>query len=144
MDVRPRLSRDVVAALALSEHPGIELPPLAALGLPEKVVQFGTGAFLRGFAEYFIDEANRAGRFNGTIVAVGSTGSSRDAVLNAQDGLYTLLVQGIENDVPVQHQRIVSSLSRALSARDEWAAVLALATDPAIELIVSNTTEVGI
>ena len=39
---------------------------------------------------------------------------------------------------------IVSSLSRALSARDEWDAVLALARDPAIELVISNTTEVGI
>jgi tagaturonate reductase len=35
-------------------------------------------------------------------------------------------------------------LSRALSAIDEWDAVLALARDPRIELVVSNTTEVGI
>jgi tagaturonate reductase len=117
---------------------------IAAVRLPEKVVQFGTGAFLRGFAEYFIDEANRDGRFNGSIVAVGSTGSTRDAALNEQEGLYTLAIRGMENGETCERYRIVSSLSRALSARDEWPAVLALAADPAIELVISNTTEVGI
>src|SRR3954470_24180180 len=96
----PRLSRAVA---------GVPL-------LPEKVVQFGTGAFLRGFADYFIDEANRAGRFNGRIVAVSSTGSSRDAALNEQAGLFTLAIQGTSG----QDVRVISSVSRAVSARDEW------------------------
>jgi tagaturonate reductase len=131
-----RLSRGTVAVF--------DAAVVDLLALPEKVVQFGTGAFLRGFIDYFIDEANRAGRFNGRIVAVSSTGSSRDAMLNDQDGLFTLAIQGIEAGEPVQHRYIVSSVSRALSARDEWDAVLAVARDPNIELVVSNTTEVGI
>ena len=101
--------------------------------LPEKVVQFGTGAFLRGFADYFIDEANRAGRFNGRIVAVSSTGSSRDAALNEQDGLFTLAIQGSAG----QDLQVITSVSRAISARDEWDAGLALARDPNIELVFS-------
>src|SRR5581483_6820246 len=52
--------------------------------------------------------------------------------------------QGLEDGVSRRTYRIVSSLSRVLSARDEWDAVLAVARDPAIRLIVSNTTEVGI
>lgn len=137
----PRLSRDVLANLG---HANLELPSPASLGLPEKVVQFGTGAFLRGFIEYFVDEANRAGRFNGRIVAVSSTGTTRDESLNAQDGLFTLAIQGVEDGEACEQHRIVSALSRALSARDEWDAVLALARDPNIELVISNTTEVGI
>src|SRR5215469_16139924 len=92
----PRLSRDVVGSLGLSGPRGVDLPAPAALDLPERVVQFGTGAFLRGFAEFFIDEANRQGKFGGSIVAVSSTGSTRDAVLNEQDGLFTLAMQGME------------------------------------------------
>ena len=59
-------------------------------------MQFGTGAFLRGFVDYFIDEANRRGAFNGSIVAVSSTGSAARRALNEQDGLYTLVIQGID------------------------------------------------
>src|SRR5690349_6948219 len=89
----PRLSRELVESLSMGGRGGVDVPPPCALDLPERVVQFGTGAFLRGFAAYFIDEANRAGRFNGSIVAVSSTGSRRDTVLNAQDGLYTLAIR---------------------------------------------------
>ena len=140
----PRLSREVIESLALAGEHGVDIPPLAALNLPERVVQFGTGAFLRGFVEYFVDEANRQGKFAGSIVAVSSTGSSRDAVLNEQDGLFTLAIQGVEGTVARQRYRVVSSLNRAVSARDDWDAVLALARDPNIELVISNTTEVGI
>src|SRR5262245_53594667 len=113
-----RLSRSVS-----SVDPALELPTPGMLELPEKVVQFGTGAFLRGFVDYFIDEANRNGRFSGRVVAVSSTGSTRDAELNAQDGLFTLAIQGVENGEARRRYRVVGSLSRALSARDEWRAV---------------------
>lgn len=144
MDDRPRLSRELVASLALEKNGGLDVPPPDVLGLPERVLQFGTGAFLRGFVEYFIDEANRAGRFNGSIVAVASTPSRRDAILNEQDGLYTLAIQGVQAGAARQQYRVIGSLSRALSARDEWAAVLDVARDPSVRLIVSNTTEIGI
>ena len=141
MDSRPRLSRDLVASLAGADRVAIDT---ATLDLPEKIVQFGTGAFLRGFAEFFVDEANRQRMFNGSIVAVSSTSSSRNTVLNEQGGLFTLAVQGMDGASPSRRYHVVSSLSRALSARDEWDEVLALARDPRIELVISNTTEVGI
>jgi tagaturonate reductase len=144
MHDRPRLSRETITSVASSDLSAVDFPPAKTLALPEKVAQFGTGAFLRGFAEYFIDEANRRGEFNGSVVAISSTGSSRDAMLNGQDGLFTLAIQGMEGGAARQHYRVVSSLGRALSARDEWDAVLAVARDPAIELVISNTTEVGI
>jgi len=144
MSARPRLSRELVASLVLADGTGVDLPPVETLELPEKVVQFGTGAFLRGFAEYFIDEANRRGMFNGSVVAVSSTGSQRDALLNEQDGLYTLAIQGVEGTAARQRYRIVASLSRAISARDDWSAVLDLARSPDIQLVISNSTEVGI
>jgi mannitol-1-phosphate/altronate dehydrogenase len=44
----------------------------------------------------------------------------------------------------VQDCRIISSLSRAISAVDDWPAVLALARAPELQYVFSNTTEVGI
>src|SRR5437763_10351155 len=114
MDSRPRLSRDLVASLSGIDRSVIDIPPPATLELPEKIVQFGTGAFLRAFAEFFVDEANRRRMFNGSIVAVSSTGTSRNAVLNEQDGLFTLAVQGTDGALPRRRHRVVSALSRAL------------------------------
>ena len=58
-------------------------------------MQFGTGGFLRGFVDAFVDQTNRRGsRGPGRVVVVGSTGSGRVADLNDQDGLYTLLMRG--------------------------------------------------
>ena len=71
-------------------------------------------------------------------------GTKRDAQLNEQDGLYTLVIQGIDGAQASEQRTIVGSLSRAISARDQWDAVLEVARDPAIEIVVSNTTEVGI
>jgi len=144
MSARPRLSRELVTSFALAKQTGVEVPPLEILELPEKVVQFGTGAFLRGFAEYFIDDANRRGLFGGSIVAISSTGSRRDTALNEQDGLFTLAIQGVEGSAARQRYRIVASLSRALSARDDWSTVLELAQSPDLQVVVSNSTEVGI
>ena len=144
MSERPRLSRDLVASFALEKETGVEMPPVEALDLPEKIVQFGTGAFLRGFAEYFIDEANRRGMFGGSVVAVSSMGSQRDELLNAQDGLFTLAIQGVDGAVARQRHRVIASLSRAVSARDAWSAVLELARSPDVEIVISNSTEVGI
>ncbi|HWJ15054.1 MAG TPA: hypothetical protein VNS10_15045 [Gemmatimonadaceae bacterium] len=141
---RPRLLREVAASPAFAALADVELPPASALTLPETVVQFGTGAFLRGFADYFIDEANRRGEFLGSIVAVSSTGSARDTVLNEQEGLFTLAIQGIERGAPRRRFRVISAVNRALSADDAWDSVLELARDPGIRLVISNTTEVGI
>jgi tagaturonate reductase len=123
---------------------GVTLPASDVLRFPEKVVQFGTGAFLRAFVDDFIDRANRAGTFAGRVVMVGSTESGRGDALGAQGGLYTLHTQGLEGGRPAESFTVVGSVSRALPATSRWAEVLACARDPYIELVVSNTTEVGI
>jgi tagaturonate reductase len=140
----PTLGRELLRSPAFRRRPDLLLPTPAMLDLPEKAVQFGTGAFLRGFVDYFLDEANRRGTFGGRVVAIGSTGSGRDAALNEQGGLYTLSIQGIEEGEPRQEHRVISSVSRALSAVDDWSEVLACAWNPTLQYIFSNTTEVGI
>src|SRR5688500_16890162 len=140
----PRLTRSLVLSPELQRKRDLLAPTEAMLELPEKAIQFGTGALLRGFVDYFIDAANRQGRFNGRIVAIGSTGSGRDGRVNEQDGLFTLAVSGIENGSAREERRVIGSVSRAISAQDDWAAVLECARNPDLELVFSNTTEIGI
>ncbi len=112
--------------------------------LPEKVLQFGTGVLLRGLCDYFIDKANKAGIFNGRIVVVKSTASGGADEFAEQDNLYTVCVKGIDNNGLVEENIINSSISRVLSARSEWNEILKTAQSTDIEVVISNTTEVGL
>lgn len=112
--------------------------------LPEKVLQFGTGVLLRGLPDYFIDKANRNGIFNGRIVVVKSTSQGDSSAFDKQDGLYTLCVRGVENEKKPEENIINSSISRVLSANEEWEKVLECAHNLEMQIIISNTTEVGI
>ena len=119
-------------------------PDARLLELPEKVLQFGTGVLLRGLPDYFIDKANRRGLFGGRVVVVKSTDAGDAGAFDRQDCLYTLCVRGIENGRKAEENIIVSAISRVLSARDQWNEVLQLAHRREMQVIISNTTEVGI
>ncbi len=140
----PRLSPELVKSEKFKHREDLIFPTAAMLAMPEKVLQFGTGGFLRGFCDYFIDQANRQGIFEGRVVMVGSTGSNRTQMLNEQGGLYTLRIQGIDNGDVIEQFHVVGSVSRVLAANEQWEEVLAFARDPQLEIIISNTTEVGI
>lgn len=119
-------------------------PGPALFDLPEKVLQFGTGVLLRGLPDYFIDKANRQGIFNGRVVVVKSTDSGDAGVFDRQDGLYTLCVRGIEDGRKMEENIICAAISRVMSAKDQWKEILSLARRPEMQVVVSNTTEVGI
>lgn len=111
--------------------------------LPETILQFGSGKFLRGFADFFIEEANREGQNVGRVVVVQTTGESRANLLNRQAGHYHVLIRGLENAQPIDRIDQVESVSRALVASSQWPQVLAVARSPQLRLIISNTAEVG-
>lgn len=111
--------------------------------LPEKVLQFGTGVLLRGLPDYFIDKANREGVFNGRVAVVKSTGGNTSE-FDQQDALYTLCVRGVENGQPVSEIIISSAISRVIAAEKDWQAILEIAKSEELQIVVSNTTEVGI
>ncbi|MNK33656.1 Altronate oxidoreductase [compost metagenome] len=120
------------------------LPKEELFNLPEKVLQFGTGVLLRGLPDYFIDKANRNGLFNGRVAVVKSTSKGGTKEFDAQDGLYTICVRGIENGQAVEENIISSAISRVLTADQDWDTILEIASAPELNIIVSNTTEVGI
>lgn len=119
-------------------------PSPAVFSLPEKVLQFGTGVLLRGLPDYFIDRANNRGLFNGRILVVKSTGQGDTLEFDRQDGLYTIGVRGIEEGLDIQENMISAAISRVVSAEKDWSLVLEAARNPALEVVISNTTEVGI
>lgn len=139
--IRPTLTCAVLNDTSWQPTVALIRPRADMLQLPERAVQFGTGAFLRGFIEYFLDEANTQRLFNGRVVLVGSTDSGRDRAFTTQDGLFTLQSVGAREDDA--ELRIVASVSRALSARSSWQSVLDVARQPEISIVFSNTTEAG-
>ncbi|MCE7061319.1 tagaturonate reductase [Dyadobacter sp. CY343] len=128
----------------LKNHPGVTVPQDSVFQLPEKVLQFGTGAFLRGLADFFIDKANREGVFNGRIVVVKSTDKGDLKAFDRQNNLYTLCTRGIVNGNVEEENIISSAISRVIYAKSQWSLVLDLARNPAIGIVISNTTETGI
>jgi tagaturonate reductase len=102
------------------------------------ILQFGTGNFLRGFADLFADELGI-----GPVVAVQSTDGDRGALLNRSGGRYHVAIQGIAEGHVVDETVEVRSIARALFAATEWEEVLAVASEPDLIAIVSNTTEAG-
>jgi tagaturonate reductase len=142
MPERSTLSPALVRDLPRSTD--VALPSSDQLSLPERAVQFGTGALLRGLVDAILDDANGRGRFGGRVVMIGSTGSGRDRAINEQGGLFTLVTQGLVDGAARRDCRVVASVSRALSAASQWDDVLRCAESPALDLVFSNTTEVGI
>src|SRR5580693_46160 len=110
------LSKQIISEIKAKD---VEIPSAAYFGLPEKVLQFGTGVLLRGLPDYFIDKANKRGLFNGRIVVVKSTGSADTSPFEKQDGLFTLIVRGFEGNKKVEDYMVNASISRVLSAKNE-------------------------
>ena len=136
------LSKKNIQAVAARD--GLILPAPAELELPEKVLQFGTGVLLRGLPDHMISMANSKQIFNGRIVVVKSTGNGDTDAFAKQNSLYTLCVRGVEKGEKIAYNHVISSISRVLSASGEWEEILQCAANPEMEIIISNTTEVGI
>lgn len=136
------LSKQHIHKIARTKN--LTVPGEKLFTLPEKVLQFGTGVLLRGLPDHLIDEANRHGIFNGRIVVVKSTDKGTTDEFEKQGGLYTLCVRGLDNGIQKDEKIINASISRVLSAKDEWKKVMACAADKELQVIISNTTETGI
>lgn len=137
----PRLSASLVAG---DRHfpPDVVVHPRRAL--PEKVLQFGEGNFLRAFVDWMIGRMNARGLFNGSVVVVQPIPHGMVDKINEQGGLYTVLLRGIQGGTPVEEKEIVTSISRGLNPYSDFPGLLKCAENPDLRFVVSNTTEAGI
>ena len=137
----PRLSASLVAG-------GHRFPPDVVMhprrALPERVLQFGEGNFLRAFVDWMIGRMNARGLFNGSVVVVQPIPQGMVDKINEQDGLYTVLLRGIESGKAVEEKEIVTSVSRGVNPYTDFAGLLRCAENPDLRFVVSNTTEAGI
>ncbi|MDQ7989480.1 MAG: tagaturonate reductase [Candidatus Dactylopiibacterium sp.] len=116
----------------------------AAGKAPVRILQIGDGNFLRGFADWLIDVANGEGHFNGRVTVAQPLDRGIADLINAQDGLFTVLLRGVQGGRKVDSRRIVSCVDRCLNPYAQWGEMVALANDPTLRFVISNTTEAGI
>src|SRR5688572_4771778 len=104
--------------------------------LPETVLQFGAGRFLRAFVDRFIQQANDSGQNVGRVVVVQREVDGRADSMQSQDG-FTVLVRGYENGELIERPEKVASISRSIVAADDWREVLRIAGTTELKYIVS-------
>ena len=118
-------------------------------GEPSKrVLQFGTGRFLRGFVDAFIDEDERVREAEGRgpghrVTIVESTGSGMAGQLAAQGYAYHLRIRGLEHGRIVDTERVIGVIDRAIDATIDTTALAEAGREPDLAIVVSNTTPAG-
>ena len=108
--------------------------------MKEKVIQFGEGGFLRGFADWMLQIVNEKTDFEGKVVVVQPIEKGMCDVLSAQNCEYTHLIRGVEG---VEAKKI-NVISRCVKPYDDFEGYLSLANNPDFRFVISNTTEAGI
>jgi len=112
--------------------------------MPERIIQFGEGNFLRAFVDWIIWNMDAKTNFNGSVVVVQPIERGMVDWLNGQDCLYHVNLQGRLNGEAVNSLERIDVISRALNPYSQNWAFMALAEQPEIRFVISNTTEAGI
>lgn len=112
--------------------------------MPEKVIQFGEGNFLRAFVTWMVNALNAKEMFNGRVVIAQPLKVGLAKLINDQDGLYTLMMRGLEDGVEKEYREIITCVSRGIDPYSQWDALLECARNPEMRYMFSNTTEAGI
>ena len=110
----------------------------------EKIIQFGEGNFLRAFIEWIIWKTNQKTDFDASVVIVQPIEKGMVDMLNEQDCLYHLNLQGLDKGQSVDSVDMIDVVSRGLNPYREFEEYLKLAEQPQMRFVISNTTEAGI
>jgi tagaturonate reductase len=106
----------------------------------ERVIQFGEGGFLRGFADWMLQYVNEKTDFNGSVCVVQPIREGLCDLLTAQNCKYTHLCRGAEG-VDIKE---IDVISRCVKPYDDFEGYMDLAKNPDFRFVISNTTESGI
>ncbi|MDE6113484.1 tagaturonate reductase [Barnesiella sp. WM24] len=112
---------------------------------PEKIIQFGEGNFLRAFVDWIVKNMNDTTDFNASVVVLqGTRNAFPMTLLQGQDCMYHVNLQGRLNGEVVNSLTRIDCLSRGLNPYEQFDAYMGLADQPEIRFVISNTTEAGI
>ncbi len=106
----------------------------------ERIIQFGEGGFLRGFADWMIQKMTDKGVFEGSVVVVQPIEKGMCDMLTAQNCGYTHIIRGAEG----VDTTLCNVISRCVKPYEDFEDYLALADNPDMRFVISNTTESGI
>lgn len=110
----------------------------------EKIIQFGEGAFLRGFADWIVQITNEKTGFDASVVVVQPIRNGMCDKLKEQNFKYTHIMRGIKDKKPLVEKKVIDVISRCVKPYDNYDEYLDLAKNPDFRFIISNTTESGI
>ena len=111
---------------------------------PERIIQFGEGNFLRAFVDWIIWNMNAKADFNSSVVVVQPIEKGMVDMLNKQDNLYHVNLQGLDKGETVNNLELIDVISRSLNPYTDFEAFIRLAEQPEMRFVISNTTEAGI
>lgn len=113
---------------------------------PVRVLQFGEGNFLRAFADWMIDIANKAGVTDTDVAVVSPRFKENTGIktLQKQDGLYHVWLEGIDNGRAVSEPHLVECIADAFSPAVDFPRYEKYTLSPELRFVISNTTEAGI
>jgi tagaturonate reductase len=109
---------------------------------PVKILQFGTGNFLRGFVDWMVQRANDQGLMAAGVSVVQSMSSS-DAI-ERQQGVYHVRQSGIFRDEYKTFVEQIDVIQRIVQVNKDFNLFLEEGKNPDLSFIISNTTETGI
>lgn len=112
--------------------------------LKTKVLQFGEGNFLRAFVDWIIDKLNEETDFNGGIQVVQPIKEGMIDMLNDQDGLYHVWLNGLSNGKEVDEKRLITSIIGGINPYEDFNTYLKVGESEDLRFVFSNTTESGI
>lgn len=111
---------------------------------PERIIQFGEGNFLRAFVDWIVFNMNKKADFNSSVVVVQPIAQGMIDMLNAQDNLYHLQLQGLDKGKTVDTLELIDVISRSLNPYSQNEEFMKLADQAEMRFVISNTTEAGI
>lgn len=111
---------------------------------PERILQFGEGNFLRAFVDWMVDLLNEKTAFKGNVVVAQPLAGGLGDMINAQDGLYTTILRGVQGGKTVEEYRRITSISRVVNPYTQHEEYMMIAENADLRFVVSNTTEAGI
>ncbi len=106
-------------------------------------MQYGEGNFLRSFVDLYFEILNREGGEWAVEIVKPIPFGSLDAFAR-QGNRYHVILRGVKDGNAAETVYPVSVVEQAISPFDDFPAYEALAVDPELAVIVSNTTEAGI
>ena len=105
---------------------------------PERIIQFGEGNFLRAFVDWIIYNMNKKTDFKGSVVVVQPIEQGMVDMLNAQDCLYHVNLQGLDKGETVNSLEMIDVISRALNPYSQNDEFMKLADQPEMRFVIQT------